>query len=158
MNGKKKKTRRNILNRKNNFKTAEEEIQDMYQTGADALKVYRKYLPSILNDLSKIKDPRNPKKVQHMQTMLMLYGILMFVFHLKSRRDANREVSRIFIKNMREFFPELDNIPHNDSLARLLEKIDAKYIEEAIVKLVKRLIADKKLEQYQGFRAICNSI
>lgn len=146
-----KKTKRNILNRKCSFNSVEEEMQDRHQVGAEALKVYKKYLPDILKDLSKIKDPRNPKKVEHKLAMLMLYGILMFVFHIKSRREANREMTRIFMENIKEFFPELDSLPHADALGRLLEKIDVMYIEKAIIKLVKRLIADKKLEQYKIF-------
>jgi len=145
------KTTRNILNSKCNFETAEEEMEHRHQVGGEALKVYKKYLPTILKDLAKIKEPRNPKKIVHQQTMLMLYGILMFVFHIKSRREANQEMTRIFMDNIKEFFPELDTLPHADALARLLEKIDVNEIENAIILLVKRLITDKKLEKYKVF-------
>jgi hypothetical protein len=83
--------------------------------------------------------------------MLMLYGMLMFIFHIKSRREVNREITKIVADNIREFFPEFDSLPHADTLARLLEKIDVMEIENAIVKLAKRLIADKKLERYKIF-------
>lgn len=122
-----------------------------HKAGAKALKVYKKYIPQILRDLSKIKDPRNPKKVEHQLTMLMLYGMLIFVFHIESRREANREMTRIFMENIREFFPELNSLPHADALARLLEKINVIDIEKAIIKLVKRLIAGKKLDPYKIF-------
>lgn len=145
------KTKRNISNRKCGFGTVEEEMEYKHQVGGEALKVYKKYLPEILKDLSRIKDPRNPKKIEHKQTMLMLYGILMFVFHITSRREANQQMTRIFIDNIKEFFPEFDSLPHADALARLLEKIDVKEIEGAILKLVKRLMADKKLDQYKVF-------
>ena len=145
------KTKRNILNRKCGFQTAEEEIEYNHQVGGEALKVYKKYLPDILKDLASMNDPRNPRKIKHQQTMLMLYGILMFVFHIASRRDANQEMTRIFMDNIKEFFPELDSLPHADTLARLLEKIDVKEIEGAIIKLVKRLMVNKKLERYKVF-------
>lgn len=144
-----KKTKRNILNCKCGFNSAQEEIEERYWVGGEALKVYKKYLPDILKDLSEIKDPRNPKKVGHKMSMLMLYGILIFVFHISSRREANREMTRIFMENIKEFFPELDSLPHADALARLLEKVDAKEIEEVAIKLIKRLIRDKKLEKYK---------
>ena len=146
-----RKTKRNILNRKCNYESSEEEMQERQKVVAEALKVYRRYLPGILKDLSQIEDPRNPKKIEHKLTMLMLYGMLMFIFHIKSRREANREITKIVADNIREFFPEFDSLPHADTLARLLEKIDVMEIENAIIKLAKRLIADKKLERYKIF-------
>ena len=142
------KKNRNILNRKSTFASVEEEIEDRYKTAEETLKAYRKYIPDILRDLSKIKDPRTPKKVEHKLALLMLYGLFIFVFHLSSRRDANSEITPIFLENMKQFFPELENIPHSCTLARLLEDIDANNIEESIVKLVNRLIRDKKLINY----------
>ena len=143
-----KKKDRNILNRKSSFNNKEEEIQDRYETAEETLKAYTKYLPGILKDLSGLKDPRNPKKVTHKLALLMLYGIFIFVFHLSSRRDANSKITPIFLENMRQFFPELENIPHSCTLARVLESIESTNIERSIVKLVSRLIRDKKLINY----------
>ena len=143
-----RKTNRNILNRKSEFATAEDVIEDRFKVAADTLKVYTRYLPGILKDLSKIKDPRNPKKKRHKLAMLMLYGIFSFVFHMSSRRDADCGITAVFMENMREFFPELDSLPHSCTLARLLEDIDVMNIEEAAVNLVKRLIKDKKFVNY----------
>ena len=39
-----RKTDRNILNRKCEFATAEEEIKDRHEVAAETLKVYRRYL------------------------------------------------------------------------------------------------------------------
>lgn len=123
-------------------------IEDGFKVAADTLKVYTRYLPGILKDLSEIKDPRNPKKKRHKLSMLMLYGIFSFVFHMSSRRDSDSGITAVFMENMREFFPELDSLPHSCTLARLLEDIDVMHIEEAAVNLVKRLIKDKKFVNY----------
>ena len=143
-----KKKDRNILNRKSSFNNKEDEIQDRYETAEETLKVYTKYLPGILKDLSELEDPRNPKKVKHKLALLMLYGIFIFMFHLSSRRDANSEITPIFLENMRQFFPELEDIPHSCTLARVLESIEAQNIERSIVRIVSRLIRDKKLINY----------
>jgi hypothetical protein len=37
-------------------------MQERQKVVAEALKVYRRYLPGILKDLSQIEDPQNPKK------------------------------------------------------------------------------------------------
>ena len=142
------KTKRNILNRKCEFETAMEEIDDRYEVAAEVLKVYSRYLPDILKDLSEIEDPRNPKKIDHKLSLLMLYGIFNFVFHMSSRRDSNSEMTTVFKENMMTFFPELESLPHSCTLARLLEDIDAEHIEDATVNFVNRLIRDKKFVNY----------
>ena len=143
-----RKADRNILNRKCEFATAEEVIEDRYKVAEDTLKIYKRYLPGIVKDLSEIEDPRNPKKTKHKLAVLMLYGIFSFVFHMSSRRDADNGITVVFMENMREFFPEIDSLPHSCTLARLLEDIDIMHIEEIAVNLIKRLIMDKKFMDY----------
>lgn len=143
-----RKADRNISNRKCKFATAKEEIEDRHEVAAETLKVYSRYLPDILKDLSEVEDPRNPKKMKHKLSLLMLYGIFVFVFHMSSRRDSNSEMTTVFMENMREFFPELESLPHSCTLARLLEVMDVGHIEEAAVNFVNRLIRDKKFVNY----------
>ena len=50
-------------------------------------------LPGLLLKLKKIKDPRQPLKIKHKITVLMIYGILLFVYQVGSRRTANKELS-----------------------------------------------------------------
>jgi len=61
----------------------------------------------------------------------MLYGILMFLVNMPSRRAANRELGseRVFNK-LRESIPELMGMPHCDTLARLLAKCELSQLEE----------------------------
>ena len=62
----------------------------------------RRMLPVLLKRLSKIPDPRNPKKTKHKLTVLMRYGILTFVFQYGSRRAAHSELTRpMFEQNLR---------------------------------------------------------
>ncbi len=143
-----RKADRNISNRKCGYVTAQEEIDDRYEVAAETLKVYSRYLPGILKDLSEMEDPRNPKKIKHKLSLLMLYGIFVFVFHMSSRRDSNSEMTTVFIENMQKFFPALESLPHSCTLARLLEDIDVEHIEDVAVNFVKRLIRDKKLVNY----------
>ncbi len=143
-----RKTDRNIMNRKCEFETAAEEIKNRHEIAAETMKVYMRYLPDILKDLSEIEDPRNPKKTMHKLSLLMLYGIFAFVFNMSSRRDSDSEMTMVFMENMRAFFPELESIPHSCTLARLLENIDVEKIEDASVSLVNRLIRDKKFTNY----------
>jgi hypothetical protein len=75
-------------------------------------------LPKLLKELSQIPDPRQPKKVKHKLTVVLLYGLLSFVLQMASRREANRELNRpAFLATLQGLFPELESLPHADTLA-----------------------------------------
>ena len=137
-----------LPNRKSSYESAEEE-RDARQTAAtDQMRIFRSQLPVLLERLSKIKDPRNPKKIKYKRDALLIYGILMFVFQISSRREANKEMTRPqFIENLQLFFPEID-IPHNDTLNRLLSVIEVDEIEWALMGAVRKLIKNKKFSRY----------
>ena len=79
----------------------------------------------------------------------MLYGLLMFVFQFASRREVNRDMSRpVFKQNLTEFFPELETLPHADTLYRVLKKIDILQLERIQIDVLKNLIRKKKLKRY----------
>jgi hypothetical protein len=134
-----------LPNRLSGMKTVEEEKAERQDTAEAALKVYRKLLPGLLVRLKQIKDPRSPKKVKHTLTVLMVYGILAFVFQISSRREANRQMDcPIFFENVKNMFPELETLPHADTLERFLEKIEVDAIQESLMELFEKLVRKKK--------------
>ncbi len=136
-------------NRKCEYKTVSEEKEARQDTVIEQARVFQAKLPVLLKRLSKIKEPRNPKKIKHKHTLLMIYGILTFVFQMASRREANREMTRpMFMENLKLLFPELEDLPHNDTLKRLLARIDVGEIESVLIELVRKLIRDKKFVRY----------
>ena len=121
-------------NRKSAYKNVEEEQEARQFAATEQARSFRAQLPVLLKRLSKIKDPRNPKKIKHKHTLLIIYGILMFVFQMSSRRDANREMTRpMFMESLKLLFPELEDIPHNDTLMRLLSVIKVGEIEAPLL-------------------------
>jgi hypothetical protein len=85
----------------------------------EQLKVFRAKLPVLLGRLSKIPDPRNPKKTKHKLTVLLIYGILVFVLQMSSSREATRKMSRpMFWENLKAVFAELEE--ENARLRRLV--------------------------------------
>jgi hypothetical protein len=77
-----------ISNGTSAWRTVGEEKQARQEAIEEQLKVYRSVLPTLLRRLEKIRDLHNPKTVKHKSTVLMLYGMLMFVFHMASRHGA----------------------------------------------------------------------
>jgi hypothetical protein len=113
------------------------------------MAVLRRELPRLLERLGKIPDLRHPRRCRHKLTVLLLYGLLMFVFQFASRREVNRELTCAqFNANLRLLFPELETLPHADTLFRLLRDIDVDQIEQAHIELVGRLIRGKKFRRY----------
>lgn len=138
-------------NRKSEYQSAEEEQAARQDATVEQLRVMRELLPKLLVRLSKIPDYRNPKKIKHRMAVLMAYGVLMFVFQMSSRREANQKMTRpMFMDNLRLFFPEIEDLPHHDTLNRLLEGIgeDVSEIESALLDLMERLIRKKKFRRY----------
>jgi len=132
------------------FDTIEEECAGRLDAVTGQVQVFRQQLPVLLKKLCKISDPRNPRKTKHKLTVLMLYGILTFVLQYSSRRHANGAITHPMIEqNLRMLFPELESIPHADTLFRLLRRIDVNEIEQAQIELVQQLIRKKKFTPFR---------
>lgn len=138
-----------ISNHKCEYSSVEQEFLIRNETVFEQIKIFRIKLPLLLKRLSKIEDPRNPKKIKHKLSVLMIYGILTFVFQMSSCREANREMTRpMFWQNLKFFFPELETLPHHDTLKRLLSNIDVSEIERIHVEFVRQMIRKKKFRRY----------
>jgi hypothetical protein len=138
-----------LPNRCSAFATVGEEREAREDAVSKKTRLLRKELPALLEQLEQIPDPRDPRKRRHKLTALLLYGLLMFVFQFSSRRETNREISRPqFMANLHLLFPEIETLPHADTLFRLLRDIDLDHLEQAHVDLVKRLIRGKSFRRY----------
>lgn len=136
-----------LPNRKSDLKTIAEEKEVIHQTAEETLSVYRQLLPGLLGKLSRIPDPRNPHKIKHKMTMVLLYGILMFVYQVPSRRKANQEMTTpLLLENLKAVFPELEDMPHQSTLCRLLESMDVDSIETAYHELLKQNMRKKRFK------------
>ena len=134
-----------LPNRKCKLNTVDEEKASIQHTTEEQLKVYGQFLPGLLKKLAQIPDPRNPKKIKHQMRVMMFYGILMFVFQKTSRRKTNQEMTTPqLLENLKVLFPELTDMPHQDTLCRLLEKIEVAEIETIYIDMLKKLIRKKK--------------
>lgn len=136
------------INAKRPYKNFEEEKSARRELLSEQIKLWRSTLPTLLKKLSHIPDPRRPKSIKHKLVILMIFGLFAFVFRLQSRREINRELTGSVIHfHLRKIFPELDSIPHADTIARLLAKINVLQIERAHITLIKQLISGKKLKK-----------
>jgi len=131
------------------YKTVAEETAARTQALTEQVRLLKAQLPVLLSRLNQIPDPRNPKKLKHKLTHLLLYGLLMFVYQYASRRQVNREMTlAMFHQNLSKLFPELEQLPHADTLYRLLEKIDVEAIQKTHIEFIRKLMKGKKFRRY----------
>ena len=115
---------------------------------ADQLKAWRSMLPPLIKQFAKIPDYRNPSRIKHKMSVLLLFGLFAFMFRLSSRREMNRELTGpVIFAHLKKCFPDLDTIPHADTLARALENINPQEIETIHINLIKDLIRKKKFKK-----------
>ncbi len=113
------------------------------------LKTMQRLLPGLLQRLSEVKDFRQPKKIKHKVAVILLFAIFWFVFQRASRREANREMTTpIFLENMRLFFPQLDSLPHHDTVNRFLSGVDINELDNLLFDLINSFIRSKKFLNY----------
>ena len=137
-------------NRCSPYQSIDQEREARTQATTEQARLLNANWPVLLRRLRQIPDIRHPKKTKHKLTTLMLYGILVFVLQYTSRRQANGEMSRpMFEQNLRSLFPELDTLPHADTLFRLLSTIDVDQIEQAQIDLVNQLVRKEKFTPYR---------
>jgi len=144
-------------NRKCPFESIEESRAFRKDVVGQQIRTWRSMLPKLIRAFSKIKDPRRAKSIKHKLVVLMLFGLFAFVFRLSSRREMNRELTDVVIfDHLKTLFPELQSIPHADTLARLLKTINPADIEATHVQLIKDLIRKKKFKKLliQGYLPI----
>ena len=140
-----KEKRKATPNRKSEFKTVEEEANARQVAVEAQIMVFRRMLPTILKGISNIRDPRRKGSVRHKMRVLMLYGVLMFVHQIASRRKVNDKMTKPeFVDTMKAIFPEIDTIPHADTLADLLEEMEVDRLEDITVDLIRELMRSKK--------------
>ena len=128
--------------------SVDDEINFRSDIVLEQIQAWRNLIPTFIRQFSKIKDPRNTKSIKHKLTVLILFGLFTFVFCLSSRREMNRELTApVLFEHLQKIFPEIDSIPHADTLARLLERIDPKSIEAVHISLIRDLIKKKKFKK-----------
>ena len=138
-----------MSNRVSSHGSVEEERAQREEVTARFLDAIRSQLPALLTSLSEIDDYRNPKKIEHQLTMVLFYGILCFILQTSSRREANRELTGpMLLEHLRELFPEMKSIPHQDTLNRILSRIEVEDIQETHLQMIRRLIRNKKFERW----------
>jgi len=134
-------------NRKCATQSLEEERAFRADVVAAQIRAWRSMLPNLIRRFARIPDYRRATSVQHKMTVLMVFGLFAFIFRLRSRREMNRELTGpVIFDHLKKIFPEIDSIPHADTLGRVLKHTSPKEIEAIHMSLIKDLMKKKKFK------------
>jgi len=88
-----------------------------------------------------------------------MYGLFQFLFKQGSKRLFNEHLTTPSLFEMlNKFFPEIESIPHADTIARLLKRINPTKIEYIHVDLIRGLINNKKFKKLLIYKCLPVSI
>jgi hypothetical protein len=118
-------------------------------------RVLRILLPGLLVKLSHIEDCRDQAKVRHSLPALMIYGIMIFLSHTASRRQATGEISNLsLLPFINQFMPGTEDMPHGDTLNRLLSGIDVQDIDECYKESIYEFIRSERFNEINPGRIL----
>ena len=119
------------------------------------IRVLRILLPGLLVKLSQIEDCRDQGKVKHSLPVLMIYGIMVFLSHTESRRQATGEISKMsLLPFINQFLPGTEDMPHGDTLNRLLGGIDVASIDKCYIDAVSEFIRSDRFNEINPGRIL----
>lgn len=114
-------------------------------------RTVKHFFPEYRQWLKGMKDPRNQKMIDYKLPAMIWIGILLFLLKVGSRRQINYEFdSEEMIKNVGFLSKErLEQMPHDGTLAYLLERMLPDELSRLRTKMLKRLIRKRCLEKYR---------
>lgn len=119
---------------------------------AELAVTIRHFFPELGEWLDEVNDPRRSGKAQYSMRVLMLMGLLMFAGHAGSRNHMNdsafgasepaRNLARLSGR-------EVADVPHLDTLEKVLRRIDPAHIERVLSFMIRRLVRMKALDGWR---------
>lgn len=96
-----------------------------------------------------VTDPRNPLKITYPLASLVFSGILMFLCHLKARRQIGFLLRNWPSASKFHSLFEVETFPHGDTVNDAFMKLDPQQAQDAVSSMVENLIRQKVLYPYR---------
>ena len=82
---------------------------------------------------------------------MLVFGVLLFLTQWTSRREGNRQVTEPKSWTaLQAAFPQLDSVPHMDTVANVLEKIPPGAVEAVLTDIIKDLLHHRRNVPFWG--------
>ena len=114
------------------------------------LGTFRRYFGEFAEWVQGVDDPRDPHATTYSLPCLLFAGMLLFLCHLRSRRQFNDKVRDNGAS--RATFGTLfgvEQVPHGDTLNEGFKQMDPAQVQEVVCRMVETLIRRKVLYPYR---------
>ena len=114
------------------------------------IRILKKYFPGLLEQLNSVNDPRNSSRTKYESDVIFFTRIIAAIFRLDSMRKLTAELNdENTILNVSKILkkPDLDELPHFNTINNFLEKFDPKELQKIIQMMVKRLMKMPEFRQ-----------
>lgn len=112
----------------------------------------RHFFPGMGEWLDGVHDPRKSGRPEYRMRVLLLLGTLMFLGHTKSRNHMNDNVrgASAMAGNLARLAGEkVQDVPHLDTLEKVLRGSDPAHIERVLALMIRRLVRMKALDGWR---------
>ena len=120
----------------------------------DFMMIMHHFFKELPKWIDEMNDPRNPSYTTYTQADLILMGLLKNVCAVKTMRSMEEEFNEeACIKTLRLLSgdPNLEEMPHYDTLNYYLEKLSPKCLADVRKKMIKSLIRMKSFLPFKAF-------
>ena len=136
-----------------NRKSPYESVEEQMAAEAEALDAWFTgllvWFGPVMTAFARISDPRNPKRIKHQLVVVLVFGVLLFLTQCTSRREGNRQLTEPKSwTTLQAAFPQLDSVPHMDTVANVLEQIPPSEVEAVLTDTIKRLLRNRRLKNW----------
>jgi hypothetical protein len=126
-----------------------EEEKELRSLIPSVLSTIRHFFGSFFPLFNKVKDPREPRKIEYPMKALSFAGILMFLCGLGSRRQVGLLLrNRTSVQNYLDLFG-IEGFPHGDTLNDTFSKAEPAQFQEIVCTMTEILIRKKILYPYR---------
>jgi hypothetical protein len=134
--------------------TVPRELDEDEQEQAHLLKIMlgtsQHYFGDFKQLFQGVNDPRNPKLITYPVEALLFTGTLMFLCHLKARRQVNHKLRGNGPSKAKiEALFEVAEVPHGDTLNYGYKKLEVAEMQEVVCRAVETLIRKKVLYRWR---------
>ena len=135
-----------LMNRKE-----KREMKKEIEVFSDVVKIIKQYFPSLIEKLEQLTDVRHQSYVEYSMSVITITRLLGLICGLRSMRQMTESFNtNETIENISKLLGvELEELPHHDTINKVLENIDISELQKIQKYMVQKLIRSKMFDKYR---------
>jgi hypothetical protein len=135
-----------LMNRKE-----KREMKKEIEVFSDVVKIIKQYFPSLIEKLEQLTDVRHQSYVEYSMSVITITRLLGLICGLRSMRQMTESFNtNETIENISKLLGvELEELPHHDTINKVLENIDIRELQKIQKYMVQKLIRSKMFDKYR---------